>query len=199
MHTENLGIERIIKNTLANPHIRFLLLCGEDTQQAIGHLPGQTFESLFGNGVDKRGRIIGALGKRPVLKNVAPPEIGAFLEQVELFSMIGEENPDIVADAVRRCAERSPGEYTTPFKQPAVERVQASEDVRLILDTAGYFVAYPDLRTQRLMLEHYTNQGVLNCVIEGSSAGALYNAAIERNLLTRLDHAAYRGESSSTR
>jgi tetrahydromethanopterin S-methyltransferase subunit A len=31
MHTENLGIERVIKNTLANPHIRFLLLCGEDT------------------------------------------------------------------------------------------------------------------------------------------------------------------------
>ena len=28
MHTENLGIERLIKNVLANPHIRFLLLCG---------------------------------------------------------------------------------------------------------------------------------------------------------------------------
>ena len=32
MHTENLGIERVIKNVLANAHIRFLLLCGEDTQ-----------------------------------------------------------------------------------------------------------------------------------------------------------------------
>ena len=42
MHTENLGIERVIKNVLANPHIRFLLLCGEDTQQAVGHLPGQS-------------------------------------------------------------------------------------------------------------------------------------------------------------
>ena len=41
MRTENLGIERVIKNTLANPHIRFLLLCGEDTQHAVGHLPGQ--------------------------------------------------------------------------------------------------------------------------------------------------------------
>lgn len=39
MHTENLGIERVIKNTLANPHIRFLLLCGEDTRQAVDHLP----------------------------------------------------------------------------------------------------------------------------------------------------------------
>jgi len=39
MHTENLGIERVIRNTTANPNIRFLIVCGEDTQQAIGHLP----------------------------------------------------------------------------------------------------------------------------------------------------------------
>jgi tetrahydromethanopterin S-methyltransferase subunit A len=30
LHTENLGIERIIRNTLANPNIRFLILCGQD-------------------------------------------------------------------------------------------------------------------------------------------------------------------------
>jgi tetrahydromethanopterin S-methyltransferase subunit A len=68
MHTENLGIERVIKNVLANPNIRFLVLCGEDTRQAIGHLPGQSLASLFRNGIDDRGRIIGASGKRPVLK-----------------------------------------------------------------------------------------------------------------------------------
>lgn len=70
MHTENLGIERVIKNVLSNPHIRFLLLCGEDTQQPVGHLPGQSLECLFRNGLDDRGRITGARGRRPVLKNV---------------------------------------------------------------------------------------------------------------------------------
>jgi tetrahydromethanopterin S-methyltransferase subunit A len=35
LHTENLGIEHLIRNTLANPHIRFLILCGVDTQKAI--------------------------------------------------------------------------------------------------------------------------------------------------------------------
>ena len=63
MHTENLGIERVIKNVLANAHIRFLLLCGEDTQQAVGHLPGQSLQSLFRNGLDDRGRINGARGQ----------------------------------------------------------------------------------------------------------------------------------------
>jgi hypothetical protein len=31
------------------PQIRFLLLGSKDTQQAVGHLPGQTFASLFRN------------------------------------------------------------------------------------------------------------------------------------------------------
>ncbi len=42
MHTENLGIERLITNLLANPEIRFLILCGEDTRRTVGHLPGQS-------------------------------------------------------------------------------------------------------------------------------------------------------------
>jgi tetrahydromethanopterin S-methyltransferase subunit A len=55
LHTENLGIERIIRNVLANPNIRFLVVCGEDTRQAIGHLPGQSLASLFANGTDQCG------------------------------------------------------------------------------------------------------------------------------------------------
>jgi len=193
MHTENLGIERVIKNTLANPHIRFLLLCGEDTQQAVGHLPGQCFESLFRNGLDERSRITGARGKRPVLKNVSRDEVQAFLQQVELVSMIGEESPDAVAGQIRVCAERNPGVYPYPFKAMSVERIRVQEPKRLTLDKAGYFVVYPDTRVKRLIVEHYTNQGVLNYVLEGTSTGALYSEAIERQLLTRLDHAAYLG------
>ena len=43
------------------------------------------------------------------------------------------------------------------------------------------------------VLEHYTNHGVLDCVMEGRSTGPLYIEAIERNLVTRLDHAVYLG------
>ncbi len=43
------------------------------------------------------------------------------------------------------------------------------------------------------MVEHYTNQGMLDCILEGTSTGALYAEAIERQLVTRLDHAAYLG------
>lgn len=193
LHTENLGIERIIKNITSNPDIRFLVLCGQDTQQAIGHLPGQSLQSLFENGVDERGRIRGARGKRPVLKNVTPEEIEAFRQQVELVPRIGLEDEAAIAGEVERLRLRDPGPYATPIQVRIVETLQAVEPERLTLDKAGYMVIYPDGRGKRLVVEHYSNQGVLDCVLEGGTPAALYGTAIERGLVTRLDHAAYLG------
>lgn len=193
LHTENLGIERIIRNTLANPNLRFLILCGEDAQQAVGHLPGQSLQSLFENGVDERGRIRGARGKRPVLKNVTAGEIQEFVEQAELISMIGEKNRNVVGERIRNTGARDPGPYKGRVTGRQVEAVEAREPENLTIDRAGYFVVYPDARRERLVVEHYTNQGVLDCVIEGGSSPAVYSEAIRRNLLSRLDHAAYLG------
>ena len=193
MHTENLGIERVIKNVLANPQIRFLMLCGEDTQQAVGHLPGQSLECLFRGGVDDRGRINGARGRRPVLKNVSREEVRAFLNQVELVSLIGEQDEEILIERIDAVSEHNPGTYAQAFVGTPIKRIQATESTQLTLDTAGYFVIYPERRTKKLVVEHYTNQGVLDCMMEGNSTGALYTEAIERNLVTRLDHAAYLG------
>jgi tetrahydromethanopterin S-methyltransferase subunit A len=95
--------------------------------------------------------------------------------------------------SLESAADRKPGAYPHPFTVTPVERIHVSEPKRLTLDAAGYFVVYPDTRAKRLVVEHYTNQGVFNCVLEGASTGALYGEAIERRLLTRLDHAAYLG------
>lgn len=193
LHTENLGIERVIKNVLANPHIRFLLLCGEDTKQAVGHLPGQSLECLFRDGLDERGRINGAHGRRPVLKNVSREEVGAFLNQVELHSFIGERDEAVLIKRIDAVSERNPGTYAEAFVETPVKRIQATNVTHLTLDKAGYFVIYPERRTKTLVVEHYNNHGVLDCVMEGVSTGALYTEAIERDLVTRLDHAAYLG------
>lgn len=193
MHTENLGIERLIRNTNANPNIRFLILCGQDTQHRIGHLPGQSLWALFANGLDERRRIIGARGKRPVLKNVTAEEVASFRQTVELIHLAAEEKSSRIADEIARCSERNPGaaQKVTP-KNPVVPAF-VGEPEPLVLDPAGYFVVYPEPRRGALVLEHYTNQGVLNAVLEGRTAGALYQAAITRRLVSRLDHAAYLG------
>lgn len=193
MHTENLGIERVIKNTLANPEIRFLVLCGDDTQQVVGHLPGQSLMSLFENGVDERGRIIGARGKRPVLRNITADEIRTFVDQVQPAPMIGEHDLDQISLEIMRCAGRSPGCYATPYISAFIERIQADEAGELVLDPAGYFVIYPDHASDTLVVEHYTNKGVLDYIIEGRSTGPIYTKVIECNLISRLDHAAYLG------
>ena len=193
MHTENLGIERLIRNLLANPNIRFLIICGEDTQQAIGHLPGQSLASLFGNGLDERGRIIAARGKRPVLKNVSSEQVQHFRQQLTLLDATGETRADAISAHIRECSTRDPGPYAAMAPQISIESIQAEEPIRLTLDPAGYFVVYPDARRQKLMLEHYTNAGVLDCMLEGHSAAAIYTTAVARNLLSRLDHAAYLG------
>lgn len=192
LHTENLGIERVMRNVLANRHVRFLVICGEDTMQRIGHLPGQSFVSLFRNGVDEHGRIIGAQGKRPILKNVSAEEIGRFREQVTLLELVGELRADVIRRHVLDCSASDSGPVSA-VAPIAVATIRVEEPTRLMLDPAGYFVVYLDPRERSLILEHYTNEGVIDCALEGGTAAALYSAAAGRGLVSRLDHAAYLG------
>lgn len=193
LHTENLGIERLIRNVLANPNLRFLLLCGQDSRGAIGHLPGQSLDSLFAEGVDEQGRINGASGKRPVLANVTADEIRAFRQQVELVSMIGEERDGAILRQIATLQSRNPGPFTGAPPTAGIEVIRAVEARRLVMDPAGFFVIYSSRPPRPLVLEHYSTAGVLDCIIEGATPGAVYAEAITRKLLTRLDHAAYIG------
>ncbi|TSC53150.1 MAG: tetrahydromethanopterin S-methyltransferase subunit A, partial [Microgenomates group bacterium LiPW_16] len=62
--TENIGIEKVVKNIVSNPNIRFLILCGK---KSAGHDVGQTLISLKENGVDRQMRVIGSTGSIPVV------------------------------------------------------------------------------------------------------------------------------------
>lgn len=194
LQTENLGIERIIRNVLANPHIRFLILCGPDSAQRIGHLPGQSVLALIHNGMDGRGRILGAKGKRPVIRNISREAVDAFRKQVEVVDLIGCEAASEILAALADCVVQDPGPAAPFAGLPAIPRTAARPPVRLVLDPAGYFVIFPDARRGILVVEHYRNDGVLDHVLEGRTPAELYATAIELGLLTRLDHAAYLGQ-----
>ncbi len=194
LHTENLGIEHLIRNVLANPHIRFLLICGEDTRKAIGHLPGQSLVSLLENGINEKGRIIGAKGKRPLLKNLEKAHIEAFRQQITLIKKVGETDLNRLLALITEAASQTPGPFAdAPNDVHALTVEPAATPGRLVLDPKGYFVVYPDRSKQRLLLEHYSNQGVLDRVFESTSPAALYTTVIEQALISRLDHAAYLG------
>jgi len=193
MHTENLGIERVISNATSNPNIRFMVLCGEDTRQLVGHLPGQCMECLFVNGIDEEQRIVGAKGKRPFLKNVSAGQAAAFREQVRLVSMIGETSVQAVAAAVERCHAEGLPPYEGLAVANGIETVRAPEPQFFKSDPAGFLVVYPDKRAKQLVVEHYTNAGVLDCIVSGTTPVAIYFEIIKRKLVTQLDHAAYLG------
>lgn len=104
--TENIGIDKVIKNTITNPTIRFLLLAGRDPK---GHHSGRTLLALWENGVDEGVKVIGSPGRRPVLRNVTREEVEAFRRQVKVVDMIGCEDLDRIIEKLKELSsEPSP-------------------------------------------------------------------------------------------
>ena len=83
--SENKGIDIMIKFVLDHPDLKRIIVCGKEVK---GHRAGQALLALAKNGVDSRGRIIGALGPRPILKS-SVSDIDAFRHQVKITNLMG--------------------------------------------------------------------------------------------------------------
>jgi tetrahydromethanopterin S-methyltransferase subunit A len=119
LQTENVGMEKIICNIVANPNIRYIVLCG---RESTGHLPGQSLLALKQNGVDEKNRIIGSTALTPILSNIPLELIARFRAQivtiVNLLCKPGERNrevpglnPKIVEEAIHICHQEAPGNF----------------------------------------------------------------------------------------
>jgi tetrahydromethanopterin S-methyltransferase subunit A len=64
--SENKGIETIIQFIVGHPELHNMIICGKDVK---GHQAGQALLSLYNNGVNNDGRIIGAKGPYPLLRS----------------------------------------------------------------------------------------------------------------------------------
>lgn len=190
IHTENIGIEKVIKNTISNPNIRFLIICGKDTR---GHMAGQSLLSLFNKGVNYKKRIIASEGQGPVLKNLEFSEIQHFRAQVEIVDLIGSEDVQGIAEKAGECINRSPSRFDRTITLKKVQQIEARPHGRLVLDPSGFFIIYPKKEEGKIYLEHYRADGTLNEIIFGDDPVIIASTAIERGLLSRLDHAAYLG------
>jgi tetrahydromethanopterin S-methyltransferase subunit A len=109
LQTENIGLEKVVCNLVANPNIRFLVVFGPETP---GHLVGDAILALKSNGVDDGKRIIGAKAPTPYLFNVPLEFIEQFREQVTVIDLIDEGSPEVLRQAVRACYQEEP----TPFR-----------------------------------------------------------------------------------
>ncbi len=192
---ENIGIEKVVKNVVSNPNIRFLILCGAESK---GHFTGQALVSLKENGVDAGKRIIGAKGAMPFLKGLSIEEIEAFRRQVEVVDMVGEMNPDAIAKAAGECAARNPGPFggaalPAPGKEK-IERIDASPSDAWDQDPKGFFIINVNREKGDISAEHYTNNRVMRKVIVGKTAEGIYKKMAALGMVSLQPHAFYLGK-----
>lgn len=189
--TENIGVEKVVLNLIANPRIRWLVLCG---READGHRAGDAFLSLKERGVDAGMRVLETASWRPVLKNLTLKDVARFREQVEVVNLVGVTDIEVILQAARECGSRTvPPLSDSAADAPSFERIQARAPKRLKLDPAGFFILLPQFEKGMIICEHYTNDGRLTHVIEGRRASLIAATAVERGLISQLDHAAYLG------
>ena len=112
LKTENIGIEKIVANTISNPHIRFLVICGDDIR---GHRSGASLLALHKNGIDSNHRIIDAPGAIPYIENLKEGAIKRLQEQLEIVDLLGEKEKEKIDKIIATYMMRSPSSYGEPY------------------------------------------------------------------------------------
>jgi len=190
--TENIGIEKIVKNTVTNPTLRFMIFCGKVSN---GHFVGQAVDSLVKNGVDKGKRIVGAKGAMPVLKNLTKKEIEQFRKQITPVLMAGEMDTDKILEKVEECWKNNPGQFETDgIASHDVERIAAEPSDFVKLDPKGYFIILPDKEKREIVVEHYSPDGKKQRVIVGKRAEDIFKKITELGIVSEQNHCAYLGK-----
>lgn len=200
--TENIGVEKIIKNVLAVPSIKYLILCGKDSE---GHYSGSTLVSLVNNGIDNSMRVIDSRGKKPVLSNTTKQEVYAFRNQIEVIDMIECEDINKILEKIQELSEKAKFIYDSErnFTEGNVGTIASSVEIvtaeekdanKVKLDKAGYFVIVPRIDNNTILVEHYSYNNQLLRIIKGEDARNIYWTIIENEWVTEMSHSAYLGK-----
>ncbi len=195
--TENIGIDKIIKNSIANPDIRFLVIAGKEPE---GHRSGATLFALSKNGVDQHMRVVNSPAVHPILANVSLEEVDAFRKQIEMVNLVGCEDVSTICDKVVELASTKKHTCTchecsapsTPTATITAPIIHAKKRMKTEIDKAGYFVIVPKA-PDKIIVEHYSNVNKLQRTIEGKDASSIYSTIVENDWVTQLSHAAYLG------
>ena len=196
--TENIGVDKVIKNIITNPTIRVLLLTGKESE---GHQSGSTLLALYEKGVDENMRIVGSPGRNPVLRNVTRQEVESFRKQVKVMDAIGLYDENKIVDKIRETAKESAASCSCEncsdegkaLQVTTSSLIQAEESIKVEMDKAGYFVIIPFSARGIITVEHYSYDNKLLRTIEGGNARTIYWTIIKNDWVTQLSHAAYLG------
>lgn len=108
LQTENVGLEKVICNVIANPNIRYIIVCGPESP---GHLVGNAISALYKNGLDENKRIIETKAPAPFLFNIPVEWIDRFKKQTRLIDLTNEGSPEVIREAVWSCYQEKPTKF----------------------------------------------------------------------------------------
>lgn len=194
--TENIGIEKIIQNINATSNIKYLIVCGKESN---GHNCGNSLVSLKNNGVDENKKIIDAKGRKAVLSNLEVEEIQLFRKQIQIIDMIGIEDLDTIIKKVSEINEAS--NHNEVYEKEVINKsnveiinVAIKDPYRIALDKEGYFVIVVKEDSKKIYVEHFSNKNELLHIISGDNARDIYWCIIDNNWISEISHAAYLGK-----
>ncbi|MBU0898463.1 MAG: hypothetical protein ABIH55_04535 [Nanoarchaeota archaeon] len=203
--TENLGIEKIVKNIISNPHIRFLIMCGKVSK---GHFVENAIESLIENGVDDSMNIIGAKGAMPSLKNTSKEDIEKFRKQIIPINIASEEDTKKIMEVIEACYNKNPGVFEDKIEEEIKEVIGMDNEIiekepenikadASILpwkqDERGFFIICPDVHRKEIIVEYHHNNGKLLGTITGRNSEEIYKTIIGKGLVSDMNHCSYLG------
>jgi tetrahydromethanopterin S-methyltransferase subunit A len=197
--TENVGIEKIVLNVVSNPRIRFIILCGKESE---GHFVGQGIKAVIENGMDENKKIIGAKGPIPYLKNITKDQVEIFRKQVKVVDLTDCEDIPTIIMTAEECDKKSPGVFESGIKIDEIKTIVADYDPSKeksadgIFDE-GWFTISIDRNKQLIIVEHYVGYGAdakLNCKIVGKTSEEIIGTLVKHKLIKGLYHAGYVGK-----
>lgn len=119
MRTENLGIEKVIANTISNPNIRYVVVCGEEIR---GHKSGRSLIEVSKNGIDEKGRIIGSPGAVPYIENISKEAVERFREQVDVIDMVDTVSKKEIEEKIDDLLEKDLDSFGEPYTVIKLEK-----------------------------------------------------------------------------
>ncbi len=198
--TENVGMEKIIQNVIANPNIRFLILCGKPSK---GHFVEQAFMALKQNGVNEEKTIIGAVGNMPHLKGLDVGIIEQFRAQVEPINLNGETDANVVMEKVEECLLRNPGPFGSvknnqeqKINQEQKREVEAKGPFEWKEDPNGFFTVSLRPQEKKIAVYHLQDGEITEKVIGESALDICYKIGqmqLVGNFEQTVEHAMYLG------
>jgi len=126
LKTENIGVEKIVANVISNPHIRYLVICGDDIR---GHRSGSSLIALHKNGIDAQHKIIDAPGAIPYIENLNEEAINRFRKQISIVDLLGVKDKETIDKTIDDYIKKSPPKFGEPYIA-----IQITPETTVLLD-----------------------------------------------------------------